>query len=74
MKVADILGGVPKECRGKYASHYRGVQEYSEMFPNLSQSELVDLTLKVSESPPGSVYRTKLIDYYSDLNYSKNNI
>lgn len=71
MKVSDLLGGVPKECRGKFASNYRGVHEFSEIYPNLSQTELVELTTAVSNTPAGSYQRIKVIDYYTNLNTSK---
>jgi hypothetical protein len=72
IKVSNLLGGVPKECRGKYASNYRGVLEFSELYPNLSHTELVELTTAVSNTPPSSYQRIKVIDYYTNLNSSKN--
>lgn len=71
MKVSDLLGGVPKECRGKYSAHSRTQEDYHEMFPTLTTSEVFNLTDQVSKTPPGSYQRIKLIDHYSNINYTR---
>lgn len=74
MTVDELLGGVPKECRGKYASHFRTQEDFHDMFPLLTVEEVFNLTDQVGKTASGSYQRIKLIEHYSNINYSRTHL
>jgi hypothetical protein len=74
MNVGQLLGGVPKECRGKYASHSRTQEDYHDLFPLLTTEEVFNLTDQVSKTSPGSYQRIKAVEHYSNINYSRQSL
>ena len=71
MNLSDLIGPIPKECKGKYSSHARTQSDFAEMFPHLSSEELFSLTEQISDTSPGTYHRQKVVEYFSNLNHSK---
>lgn len=74
MNLSDLIGPIPKECKGKYSSHARTQTDFAEMFPLLSQEELFYLTEEVSNTTPSTYHRQRVIEHYTNINYSRGNV
>ncbi len=71
MNVGEFMKLDPQELKAiknKHSAHFRGVKEYSEMFPYLTNQEAMELTQQLQEIPKGHRSRGRVVGYYSNIN------
>ena len=70
--LSDLIPDLPKEVtHNKHSASFRTQEDFALMYPNLSPTEIFDLTSQVSDTYPGTYHRMTVIDYFTQLNESK---
>lgn len=72
MTLDDLIEDYPDEIKKtKWSSHFRKSEDFAELYPNLSPDECFTLSERVSDTYPGTWQRAQVIDYYEQLNGSR---